>query len=55
MRISSVTVAVAVGGGESSTGRFDRLNGSGSSSTNSSDNEPAELTYVDMDTFMATF
>mgnify|MGYP004356204923 CR=1 FL=1 len=48
-----LSLTVAVGGGESSTGRFDRLNGSGSSSTNSSDNEPAELTYVDMDTFLA--
>ena len=29
--------------------------GDGSGSTNGSDNDPAELTYVDMDTFLATF
>ena len=28
--------------------------GDGSNSTNGSDNEPAELTYVDMDTLLAT-
>ena len=29
--------------------------GDGSGSTNGSDNDSAELTYVDMDTFLATF
>jgi len=47
---------VAIGGSESPT-PADSIDPSedGSGSTNGSDNEPAELTYVDMATLLATF
>ena len=43
---------LAFGGGESHTGGFDRSIGDGSGSKNGSDNDPAELAYVDMNTFL---